>query len=121
MAPPPPPPQWVIDLSSPPAAKPKSSGIPDPPGFTSTSTGSKVAISGPFQMGSAHRFAEATGLLEDGSPRPSYTCRDGHIEAQEGMGGGSCSSQATANDSYHDVHVRQLPSNIQHHDGGYGI
>lgn len=36
MSAPPPPPQWVIDLNSPPAAKPKSTGIPDPPGFTST-------------------------------------------------------------------------------------
>jgi ER membrane protein complex subunit 4 len=42
MAPPPPPPQWVIDLNSPPAAKPKSAGIPDPPGYISTSTGGKV-------------------------------------------------------------------------------
>jgi len=41
MAAPPPPPQWVIDLNSPPAAKPKSAGIPDPPGFTATSSGSK--------------------------------------------------------------------------------
>jgi len=41
MAPPPPPPQWVIDLNSPPAAKPKSTGIPDPPGYTSTSPGGK--------------------------------------------------------------------------------
>ena len=36
-APPPPPPQWVLDLNSPPQAKQKSSGIPDPIGFTSTS------------------------------------------------------------------------------------
>ncbi|KAF2489132.1 hypothetical protein BU16DRAFT_472396 [Lophium mytilinum] len=31
---PPPPPQWVLDLNSTPA-KPKSSSVPDPPGFTS--------------------------------------------------------------------------------------
>ncbi|KAL5352215.1 hypothetical protein ACLOAV_002162 [Pseudogymnoascus australis] len=42
MAPPPPPPQWVIDLNSPPISKPKSSAIPDPPGFTGApTTGSK--------------------------------------------------------------------------------
>ncbi|EKD20027.1 uncharacterized protein L3040_002296 [Drepanopeziza brunnea f. sp. 'multigermtubi'] len=28
------PPKWVIDLNSPPPAKPRSAGIPDPPGFT---------------------------------------------------------------------------------------
>ena len=37
------------------------------------------------------------------------------------MGGGSCASQAITDDSYHDVHVRQLLANIQHHDGGDGI
>ena len=42
-APPPPPPQWVIDLNTPPAAKPKSSGISDPPGYTGSS-GSKVCL-----------------------------------------------------------------------------
>lgn len=38
----PPPPQWVVDLNSPPPAKPKSAGISDPPGFTATATGNKV-------------------------------------------------------------------------------
>ncbi|KAN0096259.1 Protein of unknown function (DUF1077) domain containing protein [Hyaloscypha variabilis] len=52
MAPPPPPPQWVIDLNSPPAAK-KASGIPDPPGFTSTGSkkqqgSSKTAVRAPL-------------------------------------------------------------------------
>ncbi|RDL39843.1 uncharacterized protein BP5553_04183 [Venustampulla echinocandica] len=41
-APPPPPPQWVIDLNTPPAARPKSAGIVDPPGYTASSTGSKA-------------------------------------------------------------------------------
>ncbi|KAI9817923.1 MAG: hypothetical protein M1832_004543 [Thelocarpon impressellum] len=36
---PPPPPQWVIDLNSPATPRPKSSNIPDPPGFTSNSSG----------------------------------------------------------------------------------
>jgi len=31
---PPPPPQWVLDLSAPPASKPKPASIPDPPGYT---------------------------------------------------------------------------------------
>ncbi|KUJ16393.1 uncharacterized protein LY89DRAFT_707665 [Mollisia scopiformis] len=43
-APPPPPPQWVLDLNSPPAPKSKNSGIPDPPGFTGTSSGSKASF-----------------------------------------------------------------------------
>lgn len=48
MAPPPPPPQWVIDLNSPPISKPKSSSIPDPPGFTGAPTsGSKVSLAHP--------------------------------------------------------------------------
>ncbi|TID23356.1 transmembrane protein 85 [Venturia nashicola] len=38
---PPPPPQWVIDLNSHPVAKPKSSSLPDPPGFTPTGRVSK--------------------------------------------------------------------------------
>jgi len=37
----PPPPQWILDLNSPPAPKQKHSGIPDPPGFTGTSSGGK--------------------------------------------------------------------------------
>jgi hypothetical protein len=41
---PPPPPQWVIDLNSPPVTKPKTAGIPDPPGFTAAATGSKVGL-----------------------------------------------------------------------------
>ncbi|GAB7354254.1 hypothetical protein MBLNU459_g4787t1 [Dothideomycetes sp. NU459] len=35
---PPPPPQWVLDLNSTPAPRPKSSSIPDPPGYTSSTT-----------------------------------------------------------------------------------
>lgn len=31
---PPPTPKWVLDLNSAPSAKPKTSSIPDPPGFT---------------------------------------------------------------------------------------
>ncbi|TVY13907.1 ER membrane protein complex subunit 4 [Lachnellula arida] len=44
------PPQWVIDLNSPPAGKPKSAGIPDPPGYTSTATGGKVDTTSPAQF-----------------------------------------------------------------------
>ncbi|TVY33462.1 ER membrane protein complex subunit, partial [Lachnellula subtilissima] len=48
----PPPPQWVIDLNSPPAGKPKTAGIPDPPGYTSTGgkkqqSSSKTAVRAP--------------------------------------------------------------------------
>ncbi|KAE8443506.1 hypothetical protein EG329_001818 [Mollisiaceae sp. DMI_Dod_QoI] len=43
-APTPTPPQWVLDLNSPPAPKQKHSGIPDPPGFTGTSSGSKASF-----------------------------------------------------------------------------
>ncbi|EDU45560.1 transmembrane protein 85 [Pyrenophora tritici-repentis] len=35
---PPPPPQWVIDLNSTPASKPKSATLPDPPGYTAALT-----------------------------------------------------------------------------------
>ncbi|PBP28078.1 putative ER membrane DUF1077 domain protein [Diplocarpon rosae] len=41
MSAPPPPPKWVTDLNSPPPAKPKSTGIPDPPGFTAAASGNK--------------------------------------------------------------------------------
>lgn len=40
--PPPPPPQWVVALNSPlPRPSKAASSIPDPPGFTSSRTGSK--------------------------------------------------------------------------------
>lgn len=42
---PPPPPQWVIDLNSPPAVKPKSTGIPDPPGFSAAASGNRKQVS----------------------------------------------------------------------------
>lgn len=35
--PPPPPPQWVLDLNTPPATKPKTN-IADPPGYTASLT-----------------------------------------------------------------------------------
>ncbi|KAF2464437.1 uncharacterized protein BDR25DRAFT_242381 [Lindgomyces ingoldianus] len=47
---PPPPPQWVIDLNSTPASKPKNLSIPDPPGYTAAlsskqrSQSSKTAV-----------------------------------------------------------------------------
>lgn len=39
-----PPPQWTIDLNNPSTSKPKTVGIPDPPGYTSAVTGSKKQI-----------------------------------------------------------------------------
>ncbi|KAH6676491.1 hypothetical protein B0J14DRAFT_615998 [Halenospora varia] len=39
----PPPPQWVTDLNTPPITKPKSAGIPDPPGYTGATTGGSKA------------------------------------------------------------------------------
>ncbi|KAF2725767.1 hypothetical protein K431DRAFT_280484 [Polychaeton citri CBS 116435] len=36
--PPPPPPQWVLDLNSTPPSRVKSSALPDPPGFTSSTS-----------------------------------------------------------------------------------
>ncbi|KAF7903546.1 uncharacterized protein EAF01_006595 [Botrytis porri] len=41
ISPPPPPPQWVVDLNTPPLSKPKSAGIPDPPGYTASSSSSR--------------------------------------------------------------------------------
>lgn len=35
---PPPPPQWVLDLNSTPASKPKSATLADPPGYTAALT-----------------------------------------------------------------------------------
>jgi hypothetical protein len=35
---PPPPPQWVLDLNSTPASKPKNASLPDPPGYTASLT-----------------------------------------------------------------------------------
>ncbi|CAL3971366.1 unnamed protein product [Diplocarpon coronariae] len=41
MSAPPPPPRWVTELNSPPPAKPKPTGISDPPGFTAAASGNK--------------------------------------------------------------------------------
>lgn len=35
---PPPPPQWVLDLNSTPASKPKNASLADPPGYTASLT-----------------------------------------------------------------------------------
>jgi hypothetical protein len=35
---PPPPPQWVLDLNSTPASKPKNASLSDPPGYTASLT-----------------------------------------------------------------------------------
>ncbi|KAI4802615.1 hypothetical protein E4T44_11245, partial [Aureobasidium sp. EXF-8845] len=52
------PPQWVVDLNAPPTAKPKSSTIPDPPGYTAptTVTTSKVRLSFPDALDSTDTF-----------------------------------------------------------------
>jgi hypothetical protein len=42
---PPPPPQWVLDLNSTPASKPKSPSLPDPPGYTASLTKKERAVS----------------------------------------------------------------------------
>lgn len=42
---PPPPPQWALDLSSPPASKPKNLSIPNPPGYTASLTRKDRALS----------------------------------------------------------------------------
>ncbi|KAI9842801.1 MAG: hypothetical protein M1837_006904 [Sclerophora amabilis] len=49
-SPPPPPPQWVIDLNSPPSGKPRSSNIPDPPGFSSTISNKRSTTSSKQQQ-----------------------------------------------------------------------
>lgn len=46
VSPPPPPPQWVLDLNSTPTARPKSTNIPDPPGYSAALSG-KVCHSKP--------------------------------------------------------------------------
>ncbi|ORY01735.1 hypothetical protein BCR34DRAFT_605814 [Clohesyomyces aquaticus] len=45
MSPPPPPPQWVYDLNSAPASKPKSSSIPDPPGYSAALSSKQLSKS----------------------------------------------------------------------------
>lgn len=45
MASPPPPPQWVLDLNSAPATKPKNASMPDPPGYTASLTRKERALS----------------------------------------------------------------------------
>lgn len=41
----PPPPQWVVDLASAPASKPKNPSLPDPPGYTASLTRKERALS----------------------------------------------------------------------------
>jgi hypothetical protein len=38
-------PQWVADLNSPPASKPKNAALPDPPGYTASMTRKERATS----------------------------------------------------------------------------
>ena len=44
-SPPPSPPQWVVDLNSAPASKPKNASLSDPPGYTASMTRKERALS----------------------------------------------------------------------------
>jgi len=58
----PPPPQWVLDLNSSPAPKPKSTNIIDPPGFTAKAgkVGQRIVFSLSFAKNSLEgRLIEA--------------------------------------------------------------
>jgi hypothetical protein len=112
MAAPPPPPQWVIDLNSPPITKPKSSGIPDPPGYTATSMGSKVCPPKLLQRLISAKQALETAILQSRRPRSPYPRRNRYPKAQKGMGGGTGTREAVTYDRHHDVYVWQLLTNI---------
>ncbi|KAH8596034.1 hypothetical protein B0O99DRAFT_593873 [Bisporella sp. PMI_857] len=61
---PPPPPQWVLNLNSPPQAKPKSAGIPDPPGYSSSSGNRKQVSSSKNATVRAPPTTEETDTLK---------------------------------------------------------
>ena len=113
------PPKWAVELNSPPVSRTKST-IPDPPGYTAASSGNKVrthsiCICTPLTCLETNRR-----LQNARSNRPNHR-RNGHIKAKESLGDRACASQATTHDRDHDVHVRELFTDIQYNDGGYGV
>lgn len=121
-APTPPPPQWVLDLNTPPTPKQKNSGIPDPPGYTSTAITSKVSSHSPRSLYHSNRSPETNCLLlqNHNTSRP-HNRPNGRSQAQKSLGSSPSTRKATTNDRNNDVHVGQLVTNIQYHDGSNGI
>ncbi|KAI9888176.1 MAG: hypothetical protein M1823_000111 [Watsoniomyces obsoletus] len=59
-----PPPQWVIDLHEPRPIRSKPSGIPDPPGFTPSSTSSKRSATANKKAARTRPSTEETDTLK---------------------------------------------------------
>lgn len=118
-------PSWVAQLESPPPAKTKLPGIQDPPGYGSGSavTQSKVSTFPSTPLVSLQSLTRHVEEQRHQSPATQAPDRrgDGNSEAQEGMGGRLGSRQRSTHDWHHDVHVRKLAADLQHHDGIHGI
>ncbi|RDW69523.1 ER membrane protein complex subunit 4 [Coleophoma cylindrospora] len=62
--PPPTPPSWVVDLNEPPVSKPKSTAIPDPPGFPAALSGKKQNSSSSKSPATTTRIAPTTEEMD---------------------------------------------------------
>jgi hypothetical protein len=129
---PPPPPQWVMDLNSPPASKAKPSSLPDPPGYSSTTT--KVCD---FLLPSSStcrpclstlltpHFLPAYSILQKPTRNPNsqtpHNRRNRYPQSQEIMGTCSRPRKSLTYERNNDVHVRKQSTDILYNDGVYAI
>ncbi|KAI9655460.1 MAG: hypothetical protein M1831_004877 [Alyxoria varia] len=70
LADPPSPPQWVIDLITEPIAKSKSSNVPDPPGFISSTTGRVRAAAAAFPNPNQTIHSHPTAFIKHALTNP---------------------------------------------------
>ncbi|MCJ1301581.1 hypothetical protein MMC08_004382 [Hypocenomyce scalaris] len=64
VSPPPPPPQWVLDLNSTPVTRPKSTNIPDPPGYSAAISGKQRSAASKQQQPRKAPTTEETDTLK---------------------------------------------------------
>ena len=91
--PPPPPPRWVVEVNAAPQPPSKSSNIPDPPGYTaSSSSNSKVRIELHelvYENMLSHRSESSSKAIKSKTPDSGG---DGYVEGQKVLGSRACSS-----------------------------
>lgn len=73
-SPPPPPPQWVLDLNSTPTSRPRSTNIPDPPGYSAAISG-KVCNSHYLYYHQTHVFSSGPQPPNNNSSSSSHVKR----------------------------------------------
>ena len=109
-------PQWYIDLTTPPS-KPKSSNIPDPPGFSSAT---KVWITQVYPSKSKLTTLPAV-IIQTARAKTSNNRGNRHTEAEKSLGARYRASKVAAHERNNDVYVRQYFADFQHHDGIHAV